>query len=202
MDDYGFIALDTEHLNAVRMEVEINTAVVDTITFVFFSEYGDAQLLDVHPHPVEQLLLHDTVVERMTLFEFIGQELTYLATIIISLTLFFNIIHFVWKKFNPSQLHISERWKHIIKKIKRITSITLWAFKQLFYNVFGGLFLFVITTLLLVIFIGEDTEPSESLQKPFTSMKSRTDLISQFILEHPLQRGTILIMDLTISITK
>lgn len=181
MDDYDVIYLNTEHLNVIRMEVVITNTVVETVTFVYFSEYQDAQLLDVHPHPVEQLLLHDTVVQKMTLFEFIGEEITFLATIIISLTVFFNIIHILWKKFNPSHLTISERLMDVLEKIKHITSKIVWAFKQLFYNIFGGLFLFVITTLLLVFLFGEDTETPEPLNQAvyFNEVKNGFDVTVQ-----------------------
>ncbi len=163
------------------MEVVITNTVVDTVSFVYLSEYSDALLLDVHPHPVEQLILHDTVVEKMTLFEFIGEELAFLATIIISLTVFFNIIHILWKKFNPSHLTISERLMNILEKIRHITSKIVWAFKQLFYNIFGGLFLFVITTLLLVFLFGEDTETPEPLDQAvyFNEVKNGFDITVQ-----------------------
>jgi hypothetical protein len=166
IDDYHLITLDTEHLNVIRMEVEIEDSLVDTVTFVYFNLYRDAQLLDVHQHPVEQLLLHDTVVEHMTLFQFIEQELILLGIIIIGFTVFFNVIHILWKKLKPIHLIFSEHYLNVLERIKAIISKMVWVFKQLFYNIFGGLFLFVITSFMLVIlFEEESSESQESLHQ-------------------------------------
>ncbi len=164
IEDYQFISLDIDHLTIVRMTVHIDNALVDSVTFMYLNDYRDAKLLDVYPNQSNLLLLYEEISTNITIFEYIKTQFLWLAVIIVSLTAFFNIVHIIYKKINLKNIPISERMSIHFKYMRNILSKVKWLLKQLTYNLFGGLFIYVISTLLLVIIIGEDE--TEGLEPP------------------------------------
>lgn len=158
IEDYQQMILDIDHLTIVRMTVHIENNLVDTVTFMYMDHYRDAKLLDVYPNQSNLLLLYEEISTNITIFEYTKTQFLWLAVIIVSLTAFFNIVHIIYKKLNLKSIPFSERMSIHLENIGKILSKVKWLLKQLTYNLFGGLFIYVISTLLLVIIIGEDEE--------------------------------------------
>jgi hypothetical protein len=166
IDDYQQVILDVDHFTTVRMTVHIENSLVDTVTFIYMDHYKDAKLLDVYPNQSNLLLLYEEISTNITIFEYIKTQFLWLAVIIVSLTAFFNIVHIIYKNINIKSIPVSERMSIHLENIGKFFSKFKWLLKQLTYNLFGGLFIYVISTLLLVIFFGDDeAEGLEPLQE-------------------------------------
>lgn len=176
--DYHEISLEVENLTSIKMKVYVDSNLIDTVTFTYINNYQDAKLLDVYPNQANQLLLYEELARDLTLFEFIKIQFGWLALIIVSLTIFFNLIHIIYRRLNIKRISLSERMSIRFECVKKIFSKVKWLLKHLIYNLFGGLFIYVISTLLLVIFFGEDEEalepPHEALY--FNEIKNGFDI--------------------------
>lgn len=160
--DYVIIDLTSESLEVLRMDVILQGVKVDTFHFVHVSEIVDARLLDHHDQDASRLLISDAIIQEVNLIQYLESRLLYLAGIIGGLTLFFNILFLMIRQFKIRSLHLSDSSLLAFDRIRILAKKIVWLLQQLFFNVFGGIFLFVLTALALVLIFGEDPSAEES----------------------------------------